>query len=220
MGYSQHHLRSCDATVRPPTEVNCSISVSGGTTYPLRCVPETPAGAQPGDTPADLREVRGEGHGSTWAAARSPRSATTVGRPRTRLVRLTPRRRAATRRRPTRWTTGCSDRWSHTATLPVRSRRRTRSRGAPLRPEGVRPTGWFCRRDRRTTPTAQCIALDSRWSCRNRYQTRPSRGQMATAHGVHNHSCVSIGPIRPRVSPRRTTMSTEKITSSASGEFR
>jgi len=220
MGYSQHHLRSCDATTRPPTEVNCSISVSGAASYPLRCVPETPTGVLPSDTPIDLREVRGEGHGSTQAGARSPRSATTLGRPRTRLVRLTARRRAATRRRPTRWTTRWSDRWSRTATHPVRARRRTRSAAAPVRPEGVRPTGWFCRRNRRTTPTAQCIALDSRWRCRNRYQTRPSREQMATAHRVHRHSCVSIGLIRPRAGARSTTMSTGKITSSASGEFR
>lgn len=220
MGYSQHHLRSCDATVLPPTEVNCSISVSGGTTHPLRCVPETTTGVSSSDTPIDLREVRGEGHGSTWAAARSPRCATTLGRPRARPVRLAARRRAATRRRPTRWTTDCSDRWSRTATHPVRARRRTGSGPAPVRPEGVRPTGWFCRRNRRTTPTAQCIALDSRWSCRNRYQTRPSRAQPATAHRVHDHSSVSLALIRPRATPRSTTMSTEKITSSASGEFR
>ncbi len=218
--HSQHHLRSCDATVRPPREVNCSISVSGGTTNPLRCVPETPTGVLCSDTPIDLREVRGEGHGSIRADARFPRSATTLGRPRTRLVRLAARRRAATRRRPTRWTTGWSDRWSRTATHPVRVRRRTRSAAAPVHPEGLRPTGWLCRRNRRTTPTAQCIALDSRWSCRNRYQTRPSRGQMATAHRVHDHTCVSIGVIRPRARARRTTMSTGKITSSASGEFR
>lgn len=199
MGYSQHHLRSCGATVRPPTEVNCSISVSGSTSYPLRCVPETTTGVSHRDTPDDLREVRGEGHGSTRAAARSPRSATTLGRSPTRLVRLTARRRAAIRHRPTRWTSDWSVRWSRTATHPVRVRRRTRSSGAPLRPEGVPPTGWFHRRDRRTTPTAQCIALDSRWSCHNRYQTRPSRDQIATPGRVHDHSRVSIDAIRPRV---------------------
>jgi len=119
MGYSQHHLRPCDATARPRTEVNCSISVSGATAYPLRCVPETPARVLPRDTPADLREVRGEGHGSTWAAAQPLRSATTLGRPRTPVVQLAARRRAATRLCPTRWTTRCSVRWSRTATHPV-----------------------------------------------------------------------------------------------------
>ena len=164
MGYSQHHLRSCDATVPPPTDVDCSIPVSGSPGFPLRCVPETPVGARGCDTPADLREVRGEGHGSTGSGDPFPRSATTLGRPRTHLVRFTVRRRARTCRRPTRWTTACPVRRSLTATHPVPSRRRTRSSGAPVRPAGVRPTGWSCRRNRRTTPTAQCIALDFRRS--------------------------------------------------------
>lgn len=220
MGYSQHHLRSCDATVQPPREVDCSIPVSGATAYPLRCVPETTPGVSFRDTPDDLREVQGEGHGSTGAGNRPPRSATTLGGPRTRVVRPTGRQRAATRRRPTRWTTACSNRWSQNATRPVADCRRTCSSAAPVRPVRVRPTGWSCRRNRRTTPTAQCIVPNSLRGCRNRYQTRPSRGQMATAHGVHHHSSVSIGLIPPRVSPRGTTMSSEKITASSLGEFR
>lgn len=209
MGYSQHHLRSCGATVNPPSEVNCSISVSGPTVQPLRCVSETTTGVSRRDTPDDLREVRGEGHGSTCAGTRPLRSATTLGRSRAHLVWATTRRRAAIRHRPTRWTSRWSDRRSRTATHSVRARRSTRASEAPMPPEGVRPTGWFRRRDRRTTPTAQSIALKSRWSCHNRYQTRPLRGQIAGTGRVHNHSCVSIDPIRPRVVRRSTTMSTK-----------